>query len=196
MAFLDKDYWTERYSKGKTGWDLGFASPPLVQYLDQIQNKNIEVIVPGAGSGFEAAYAWGAGFKNIHLLDFSSAPLLRFKASNPSFPTTQVHQQNFFDHVGSYDLILEQTFFCALDPSLRTNYVSKMQSLLKPAGKLAGVWFDREFDFDGPPFGGKVVQYEELFEKYFEVKTIAPCYNSIPERLGSEAFMILENSKI
>lgn len=161
MAFLDKDYWTERYSKGKTGWDLGFASPPLVQYLDQIQNKNIEVIVPGAGSGFEAAYAWGAGFKNIHLLDFSSAPLLRFKASNPSFPTTQVHQQNFFDHVGSYDLILEQTFFCALDPSLRTNYVSKMQSLLKPAGKLAGVWFDREFDFDGPL----------LVEKWFSMRS-------------------------
>ncbi|WP_339865953.1 methyltransferase domain-containing protein [uncultured Algoriphagus sp.] len=196
MAFLDKDYWTKRYATGKTGWDIGYASPPLVQYLDQIQNKTIEVLVPGAGSGFEAAYAWDAGFKNIHLLDFSNVPLLRFKASNPNFPLTQIHQQNFFDHEGSYDLILEQTFFCALDLSLRTTYALKMQSLLKPGGKLAGVWFAREFDFDGPPFGGKIGEYKQLFEKYFEVKMISPCYNSIPERLGSEVFMILENSKI
>jgi SAM-dependent methyltransferase len=196
MAFLDKDYWTERYSSGKTGWDIGFASPPLVQYLDQIENKEIQVLIPGAGSGYEAAYAWKSGFYNLHLLDFSSDPLERFKASNPSFPVEHIHHQNFFEHFGSYDLILEQTFFCALNPGLRKEYALKMKQLLKPGGKLAGVWFDQEFGFEGPPFGGHLEEYKGLFEKYFEVKTISPCYNSISERLGSEVFMILENSII
>lgn len=70
-----------------------------------------------------------------------------------------------------------------------------MKELLKPGGRLTGVWFDRDFDFEGPPFGGKSDEYKALFEKYFEIKTLAPCYNSISERFGSEVFLILENSK-
>ena len=115
MAFLDKDYWTDRYAVGKTGWDIGFASYPLVQYLDQIENKTLQVLVPGAGSGYEVAYARQLGFKNFHILDFSKEALVRFKALDPGFPGDQIHHQNFFEHQGSYDLILEQTFFCALD---------------------------------------------------------------------------------
>ncbi|PZX60414.1 thiopurine S-methyltransferase [Algoriphagus ratkowskyi] len=196
MAFLGENYWTERYSNGKTGWDIGFASPPLVQYLDQIANRDLEGLIPGAGSGYEAGYAKHSGLCNFHLLDFSEEPLNRFKASNPDFPADNIHQEDFFLHQGKYDLILEQTFFCALDPILRADYASKMQSLLKPGGKLVGVWFDREFEFQGPPFGGDAEEYRSLFEKYFVIKTFAPCYNSIPERLGAEVFMILENSKI
>ncbi|WP_339877165.1 SAM-dependent methyltransferase [uncultured Algoriphagus sp.] len=196
MVFLDKDYWTDRYSSGKTIWDIGFASPPLVQYLDQIENKDIRVMIPGAGSGYEAVYALQTGFTDFHILDFSKSPLERFVASNPEFPMNHVHHENFFKHEGLYDLILEQTFFCALDPSLRIMYAKKMQELLKQNGKLVGVWFDRDFDLDGPPFGGEAKEYKDLFEKYFEIKTIAPCYNSISERLGSEVFLILENSKI
>lgn len=196
MAFLDKNYWTEKYFTGKTGWDIGVASPPLVQYLDQIENKEIQVLIPGSGSGYEAIYAWKSGFYGIHILDFSKEPLERFHSLNTGFPIEHIHHQNFFEHEGTYDLILEQTFFCSLDPMLRVDYAKKMKSLLKPGGKLAGVWFDREFDFDGPPFGGKAQEYKILFEQYFEIKIIAPCYNSISERFGSEVFMILKNSKI
>ncbi|SFT97601.1 Thiopurine S-methyltransferase (TPMT) [Algoriphagus locisalis] len=196
MAFLDKDYWTERYNSGKTGWDIGFASPPLVQYLDQIENKALQVLVPGAGSGYEVAYARQLGFNNFHILDFSKEALVQFRSIDPEFPKDQIHYQDFFEHQGSYDLMLEQTFFCALEPSLRSDYAIKMRELLKPKGKLVGVWFDREFDFEGPPFGGKKEEYQLLFEGYFEVKTLAPCFNSIPERMGSEVFMIWENSKV
>lgn len=196
MAFLDRNYWTERYFSGKMGWDIGYASPPLVQYLDQIENKDIRVLIPGAGSGYEAVYSWRSGFADTHILDFSNEPLERFKSSISGFPVEQVHQEDFFKHSGKYDLILEQTFFCALDPTLREDYAKKMKELLKPGGKLAGVWFDRKFDFDGPPFGAGAAEYKALFEKYFEVKTSGRCYNSIPERVGSEVFMIMQDSKI
>ncbi len=195
MTFFDENYWTDRYKTGRTGWDIGFASPPILQYLDQIENKQIEILIPGAGNGYEAEYAFKNGFERVNLLDFSSDPLEKFKTKNPDFPENQILLTDFFDHQGQYDLILEQTFFCALHPKLRVDYVLKMKELLKQGGKLVGVWFDRKFEFDGPPFGGSQSEYLELFEPVFKVKTSEPCYNSIPERRGSEIFMILENSK-
>ncbi len=195
MTFLDKNYWSERYSSGKTGWDIGLASTPLVQYLDQIVKRDISILIPGAGLGHEAVYAWQSGFVDVHILDISQEPLKKFMDENPNFPKANIHQGDFFQHRSKYDLILEQTFFCALDPTLRENYTLKMKELLRPDRVLVGVWFDRDFDFEGPPFGGKVAEYEELFTKHFEIVTSAPCHNSIPERMGSEVFMILKNSK-
>jgi methyl halide transferase len=66
-----------------------------------------------------------------------------------------------------------------------------MKSLLTTGGKLAGVLFDKEFDFEGPPFGGCKCQYEPLFENDFTFKTFEACYNSIKPRAGSELFICL-----
>lgn len=43
-------------------------------------------------------------------------------------------------------VLMEQTFFCAINPSLRKDYVAKMHELLAPNGKLVGVLFDKEFE--------------------------------------------------
>jgi hypothetical protein len=66
-----------------------------------------------------------------------------------------------------------------------------MNSILKPAGKLAGVLFNREFE-GGPPFGGNEQEYRILFGKYFQINILAPCYNSFEARSGSEVFVELE----
>lgn len=189
MGFLDERYWTDRYSAGQTGWDIGFASPPLTQYLDQIENKGLKILIPGAGNAHEATYAFENGFTHVFVLDLSQSPLDCFKERNPLFPENQLIKDDFFDHKGGYDLILEQTFFCALDPSLRMDYVKKMKELINPKGKLVGVLFDRVFPFEGPPFGGHLEEYEKLFRTYFKDGSISPCYNSIPERMGSEAWI-------
>lgn len=196
MMFLDEYYWTDRYQSGNIGWDIGFPSPPILQYLDQIENKDIKVLIPGAGNAYEVEYAFVNGFKNVYLLDFSPEPIEKFKSKNPDFPKDQIFVTDFFKHRGQYDLIIEQTFFCALDPELRLDYVIQMKKLLKSGGKLVGVLFDRKFDFDGPPFGGNKEEYLRYFHSIFEIKTFSPCYNSIPERVGSEFFFILENSKV
>jgi methyl halide transferase len=193
--FLSADYWTKRYAVGQTGWDLGSPATPLKQYLDQIQNKSLRILIPGAGNAYEARYAFELGFHDVHVLDFSSVPLEHFKQNSPNFPDSQIHLQDFFSHQGSYDLILEQTFFCALNPSLRLKYVHQMKELLKPTGKLVGVLFNKIFENQGPPFGGTLQEYQMLFEREFDQVFIEPCHNSILPRQGSEVFIRISSSK-
>jgi SAM-dependent methyltransferase len=99
-------------------------------------------------------------------------------------------QSDFFDHQDSYDLILEQTFFCALSPSLRNDYVTHMHRLLKSGGKLVGLLFQFPLTESGPPFGGSATEYLDRFEPLFSIQTLETCYNSIPPRQGNELFFI------
>jgi SAM-dependent methyltransferase len=188
---LDATYWNDRYQQHQTGWDVGHVSTPLKEYIDQLVNKDITILIPGCGNSYEAEYLLQQGFNNITLIDIS--PLLTQQLAE-KFSTyvgsrLTIITGDFFALEGQYDLILEQTFFCALEPSLRGEYVRKMHSLLKTGGKLVGVLFDRAFE-GGPPFGGSEEEYKGLFAPLFKVQVLAPCYNSIKPRMNSEVFMI------
>jgi SAM-dependent methyltransferase len=189
---LDELYWSSRYLNKETGWDIGAISTPLKQYLDQIPGDQMCILIPGAGNGYEASYVFQKGFKNIHILDISQVPLQEFLASNLDFPESQAYHEDFFAHEGQYDLIVEQTFFCALPPEKRKDYASKMHQLLKPGGKLVGVLFNRDFQHQGPPFGGSKPEYLDYFKDLFQVLKMEECINSIPARQGTELFIILQ----
>lgn len=193
MDYLEK-YWTKRYAQGNTGWDLGSTSAPLKEYLDQLENKELKILIPGAGNGYEAEYLFKNGFKNVYVLDISRHPLLEFENRNPIFPKENILNEDFFSHIGQYDLILEQTFFCSFIPlpSTRQDYARKMHENLKPGGKLVGLWFDTPLvqDTDKRPFGGSLVEYRSYLDPYFDCKYFGPCYNSILPRAGKELFGI------
>ncbi len=189
MPSLNSSFWTQRYKDQQTGWDLGAVSPPLKAYIDQLENKELKFLIPGCGNAYEGTYLWEKGFKNVHLLDYAKPALDAFQSRTPGFPTEQLHSGDFFEHTGEYELILEQTMFCAIDPELREKYIQKVSDLLVEGGKYVGVLFDREFE-GGPPFGGSKQEYMELLEKYFSTAQIQPCYNSIAPRQGSEVFVI------
>lgn len=186
---LDEAYWTERYDSGKMGWDIGYPSTPIKEYIDQLQSKSLRILVPGAGNAYEAEYLYHQGFSEVTVIDLSQAPLERLAERCPGLKKNQLIHGDFFDHLGEYDLILEQTFFCALNPSLRVQYINKMRSLLAPAGKLIGVLFNIPLNSDLPPFGGSKEEYVSLFEQQFVLNIFEECYNSIPPRQGSELFI-------
>jgi SAM-dependent methyltransferase len=117
--------------------------------------------------------------------------MTRLSASLGVSPGLRLITGDFFHQLGQYDLIVEQTFFCALDPSRRSDYVQQTARLLRPGGKLVGLLFDRDFG-GGPPFGGHAEEYRRLLEKKFELITLAPCYNSIAPRAATELFLIAE----
>jgi len=189
---LNESYWTSRYKTNQLGWDIGYASPAITHFMDQVIDKEVKILIPGCGNAYEASYLWESGFKNIYVLDFSPVPLQKFSKQNPEFPKSQLINIDFFDAKGDYDFIIEQTFFCALNPALRTKYVDKMLELLKPEGCLIGVLFDIPLFDDHPPFGGKKTEYEQLFSKHFDIQKMERAYNSIPERQGSELFIKLQ----
>jgi Thiopurine S-methyltransferase (TPMT) len=51
-----ESYWTNRYNDQSTGWDIGYPSTPLKEYIEQLTNKNIHILIPGAGNAYEAEY--------------------------------------------------------------------------------------------------------------------------------------------
>lgn len=187
MEHLSEEFWANRYESGMTGWDLGEVSPPIKAYIDQLTDKSIRILIPGCGNGYEAEYLWSQGFQHIHVVDLAKEPLENLKQRCPEFPENQLHHGDFFEHINAYDLILEQTMFCAIDPNLRQSYADKVHELLQSKGRLVGVLFNRDFD-GGPPYGGNKEEYLTYFSA-FESIFMEPCYNSIAPRQGSELFV-------
>lgn len=189
---FDKTYWDNRYKDNKTGWNIGYASPPIQGYIEQLYDKSTSILIPGAGNSFEAELLWNEGFNNTFVLDIAKQPLENLKNRVQDFPNEQLLHQDFFELNKKFDLIIEQTFFCALNPDLREPYAEKMFQLLKPNGKLVGLLFDFPLTKSGPPFGGSLDEYENLFSKHFKIKILERSTNSIKERHGKELFFIFE----
>jgi thiopurine S-methyltransferase len=189
---FDQTYWENKYHENATGWDIGYASTPLVDYFKQLTNIELKILIPGGGNCYEAEYLFEQGFKNIFVIDIAEQPLKNLKARFPNFPDHHLIHDDFFIHQEKYDLIVEQTFFCALDPVFRQKYADKMADLLAEKGKLAGLLFDFELTEDGPPFGGSTAEYLPLFSQKFTIKKLERCYNSIKPRNGRELFFIFE----
>lgn len=189
---LQPEYWTSQYQQSKTGWDMGYVSPPIQAYIDQLNNKSLRILIPGAGRGWEVSYLADQAFSQVHYLDFSHQAAEIFKQSNPKFPTTHIHIEDYFDHKGQYDIILEQTFLSSLKPQRRVDYVKKTHELLHPGGKLCGLLFDRNFEKPGPPFGGSYSEYFRLFSPFFHVIVLETAYNSIKPRAPHELFCIFQ----
>ena len=187
---LKKQLWNQRYLDSNTGWDVGYITTPIKDYIDQIKNKEIKILIPGSGNGYEAEYLFELGFKNIFVLDYAKQALKNFKSRVNSFPKSNIYEINFFDLNQKFDLIIEQTFFCALDIDLRISYINKMSELLNEDGKLVGVLFDDKFNNEGPPFGANFEEYKKLFKAKFFLKTFEKCCNSIPSRSSNEFFLI------
>ncbi|TYB79155.1 class I SAM-dependent methyltransferase [Bizionia myxarmorum] len=188
---LSESFWDGRYQTKATGWDLGEISRPLKTYFDQLEDRSVKILIPGAGNSYEAEYLFNKGFRNVFIADLSQTALENFKTRVPAFPSENLLHTNVFDISEIFNLIIEQTFFCAINPELRTAYAEKIHSLLKPHGKLVGLMFDKPLNTDKPPFGGSKAEYMRYFEPYFDLDIFEPSYNSMESRKDSELFIKL-----
>ncbi|HSD07869.1 methyltransferase domain-containing protein [Flavobacterium sp.] len=181
-------FWNNQYQVNTLGWDLGTISPPIKSYIDTLQDKNIRILIPGCGNSYEAAYLLEQGFTNVTIIDIAPTLVKNLKNKFKNNPNLNIILGDFFEHQGEYDLIIEQTFFCALPPAMRQDYASKMHQLLSKHGKLAGLLFNRTFD-SGPPFGGSQEEYENLFKNTFHFLKMEVCQNSVAPRAGFELWI-------
>jgi hypothetical protein len=189
-----RSYWQERYANQETKWDMGHVSPPLKAYFDGLPDKNIRILIPGCGNGYEADYLMQQGFTNVTMLDIAPEPVARLKTQLSEFVGKSLHveEADFFAHEQTYDLIVEQTFFCALPPVFREKYAQQMQKLLhNENSRLVGVLFNATLNSKHPPFGGFADDYQQLLGKYLHIYKMENCHNSHPSRQNRELFVLM-----
>jgi len=185
---LNKQYWSNRYIQNTTAWDLGKVSPPIKAFVDKLNNKQLNILIPGSGYGYEAEYLFLNGYLNTSVVDLAKEPLQNIKKRIANFPEKQLIEADFFNLSKNqkFDLIIEQTFFCAINPKLREQYVKMCYSLLNNGGRIVGLLF---YDIplkEDPPFGGNKFEYLKLFEPFFEILIFEKCMNSHSSRIGKE----------
>ncbi len=192
---MDAAYWNQRYLNEQTGWDIGYPNLALTHYVESRGlSKDSEILIPGAGRAYEAEYLHHKGYSSVYIIDLAPEAKNDFLKRVSHFPNDHFIVGDFFELNQSFDLILEQTFFCALDPKLRPLYAEHMHKIIRPDGVLAGVLFNMQKE-DGPPFGGNEIEYRSLFEPDFEIVHLEECYNSIPPRAGREFFIEFKPKK-
>lgn len=192
---LDAAYWQQRYLAGQTGWDTGGITPPLHDYFRQLGPSDARrILIPGAGRAYEAEFLHRQGWPNVWVADVAAAPLHDLQQRVPDFPARHLLQADFFQlpPTPPFDLIVEQTFFCALNPHQRPAYARQCARLLRPGGTLMGLLFDTEFSQSGPPFGGSKEEYRSYFAPYFDFVHFDTATNSLPPRRGRELFICLK----
>lgn len=191
MPQLDSQYWQSRYQNDNTPWDIGYASPALIHYAERLPIDS-RILIPGAGRAYEAVYLHRTGYTQVYVCDWAEEAFHHLRRAAPDFPAQQQLITDFFAIDDTFDCLLEQTFFCSLDPAQRPDYARQAHRLLRPGGRLAGVLFAEPFPAEGPPFGGSREEYDQLFTPLFHIHQLALSEHSIKPRAGRELFIELE----
>ena len=179
-----KEFWEERYSTGRMPWDIGQVAPAFVKYFSNqhlafsIQKNFDNVAVLGCGRGHDAFYIAGEVAQprfQVHGFDFSDSAIRycdELKEKN-NLQNIYFHQVDFFELLNNkrwknyFDYIIEHTSLAAIDPNQRKEYTKLIKYLLKPGGKLIGLFFVKPKELGGPPFGIEVKEARELFKDDF-----------------------------
>jgi len=149
-------FWNDRYASGVTPWDLGEVSEPVRTLVERHFPPQGRVLVPGCGRGWEVVYLTKLGY-SVTAVDFADEAV-RFlgELARESQVQPEILQQDLFllpaVYNSSFDVLLEQTCFCAIDPSLRSEYEQVAHRILRPGGKLSGVFMELEEPREGPPY--------------------------------------------
>lgn len=185
------EFWTTRYHSGQTPWDLGRAPLALLDWLSRNPGGS-RVLIPGVGSGHELPEFRRAGWE-ITAIDLSQAAIDRARARLGGDETgVMLIPGDFFSaHLpfGSFDLLYERTFLCALHPARWRRAVARMASLLKPQGLIAGHYYFGD-KTDGPPFGLGQGEDDTLFDMRFAKLEDAPATDSLPVFQGRERWQV------
>ena len=172
-----KNFWEERYTTSHTPWDIGQVAPAFVKYCRRCKSlvSTVKIAVLGCGRGHDGFYFAESKF-DVYGFDFSESAIKFCNAIKEKNNLKNIHFYNvdFFTLIKEnkwknyFDLVVEHTSLCAIDPLHRKKYVNLIKYLLKPGGKLIGLFFIRPQELGGPPFGTTQEEIRELFKDDFK----------------------------
>ena len=188
------EFWEACYESEMDGWDIGGPTPVFERLATEIPKGRICVI--GCGRGYDAVTFAKAGFE-VTAIDFAKTAVLasREDARKEEVEMT-VLREDFFDLPDElhdqFDYVLEYTCFCAISPERRFEYDRVIWQLLKPDGKLLGLFFplDKNVDEGGPPWGVNISELHALFGLHWNLESEEMPKESIEPRVDREVMMI------
>ena len=194
---MDRAFWQALYDTNDTRFDLRGPSTPFTDWLDAAQPRPGRAIVPGCGRGHDvvelARRGWeaiGVDFAPTAIADGRIGALVAGVAERARFVEEDVFGLGP-QHDQSFDLLFEQTCYCAIEAHRRDEYARLAARLVKPGGVLAFVVFPVDGRTGGPPFNIGVDEVPLRFAASFDLVSIGPPPRaSAPARTGKELFAV------
>jgi len=174
-AGAEMERWEEMWARGLDpgdAFDCEKNEPAFQDLIDKDVLPKGKALVPGCGRGYACCALARAGNKVVGM-DISKTACKAAEDYRDSVGLSSSDIEyvagNFFEHEGSYDIVYDCTFYCAIEPSLRSKWAAKMRDLVKPGGELVTLIFPvAEYD-GGPPFACSTEQMtQELQAESFK----------------------------
>jgi SAM-dependent methyltransferase len=181
------DFWDLRFREGFIPWDAGGVPAALQAFLAR-EPAGRRVLVPGCGSGYEVR-AFAAAGHGVLAIDFSAAAIDAARRVAPELGHLVVHGDFFAHPLGSFDLVYERAFLCALPRAHWPRWAARVAEIVPPGGRLVGFFFWSD-DERGPPFGLKAGELEALLAPAFVRIDDAAVADSIPVFAGRERWQV------
>jgi len=187
--------WERHYDEKDLRWDIDEAAPPIVHLWKERFFSPCNAIIPGCGAGHEVMFLAKKGF-NVTAVDYTHGAIkLTKNILKKNNYSGEVLHQDFFKLDSKYnetfELMLEHTFFCAISPTKRREYVETAKRILKPGGYLIGLFYETNEE-GGPPFNTRQEDIEEFFSDSFMIESLIKTSHSAEQRRGKEWLAILK----
>ena len=165
--------WESRYRLGDTPWEKGVAAPPLIDFLAHHPIKG-EILVPGCGAGHEVRALAAQDVHRATVIGLDLAETAITLAQGIPLVGQEMYVQGDLFALpsswnGRFDWVVEHTCFCAIDPTLRADYVRAIAQVLKPGGQYFAIFFMTPDSEQGPPFETTSEEISQHFDPSFEL---------------------------
>ncbi|KAL6971853.1 putative thiol methyltransferase 2 [Sarracenia purpurea var. burkii] len=185
------DGWEKCWDQGLTPWDLGQPTPVMLHLHQTGALPKGRALVPGCGSGHDVV-AIACPERYVVGVDITDKAIMKAIELSSSLQNADYFtflKADFFtwNPTELFDLIFDYTFFCAIEPDMRSAWASQMQYLLKPDGELITLMFPISDHVGGPPYKVSIADYEEVLHPMgFKAVSIVENDLAVGPRKGRE----------
>ncbi len=176
-------FWKKIYAAGDAGWDLGGPCPVFEHLLrSDLAPPRGRVAFPGCGTGHDVRLFLAAGYDAVGF-DFAIEP------KGIPFEHLDVFELGE-RHPAAFDVVVEYTCYCAIDPARRSEYAGALRAALKAGGRLIALLYPMEPRPDGPPFGIDEAEIDTVLGAGLELLHVETPASSVESRRGRERLVI------
>jgi len=189
-------FWEVIYLEDDAGWDLGGVTPVFNNIADELNRGKVCIV--GCGHGYDAVMFALKGFE-VTAVDFAPSAVIALESmSEKENVNVQIRQSDIFcltpEYDSVFDYVIEQACFCAINPERRQEYERLVYKILKPCGKMIGLWFPlgKTMADGGPPWGITIDEVKSIFKNGWIIEKEEFPEISIQQRKNREKLIISE----